>query len=46
MIRSSLGGILWRALGWEKASGIHMLNISLPLALIVMVVVSLTAKRD
>ncbi len=45
MITGSLGGILWRALGWEKASGIHMLNISLPFALIVMVVVSLAAKR-
>lgn len=45
MITSSLGGILWRASGWEKATGVHMLNFSLPLAFMTMVIVCLMIKK-
>ncbi len=43
MVLSGGVGILWRALGYEYETGIHMLNLALPLALIAMIGISLLA---
>ncbi len=46
MATSSFGGVLWRAWGWEQATGIHMLNVSLPLAFVTMVIVCLMGTKE
>jgi len=46
MIGGALAGGIWRVSGWEKATEIHMLNVSLPLALIAMVAVSLITRSS
>lgn len=47
MTISGPAGALWRVLNFETSTGIHMLNVSLPLAVVAMVGVSLaTRNRD
>jgi SSS family solute:Na+ symporter len=45
MLLGACGGAAWRVLGGEAATGVHMLNVALPLSLAAMVLVSLASVR-
>ena len=45
MVSSGAMGIAWRGVGLEAATGVHMLNLSLPVSLVALVLISLAGRR-
>jgi Na+/proline symporter len=44
MVSSGAVGVGWRGLGLEAATGIHMLNLCLPVSLFALVLISLHSR--